>query len=125
MDLAEDRPENVKSMKDFYEAWWQDTASDMHYAHIPISTKKGEPVVLTIHDLHTSDGIPWNQNMVRAGEKNPHGHYTISVEGSGNYEFELRRYPLESELDNDDEVASEPGTVHKDGWEIGKSIPVN
>ena len=125
VDLAEEHPEKVKTMKDFYEAWWQDTASDMHYAHIPISTKKGGSVVLTIHDLHTSDGIPWNQNMVRAGEKNPQGHYTISVEEAGDYELELRRYPLESELDNDDEVASERGTDHKDGWVFGKGIPVN
>ncbi|WP_430424817.1 arylsulfatase [Maribacter litoralis] len=123
-DLSSKFPERVKNMQAFYEDWWKSTEQDMHYASIPLNTPNSENVLLTIHDLHSEDPIPWNQDLIRKGEQQPEGYYLIEITEPGNYQFDLYRYPPESNFainDTVEEIASKPNW---NGLAKGKGIKV-
>lgn len=110
-NLSDKFPERVKNMQAFYDEWWKSTEQDMHYASIPLNTPNNENVLLTIHDLHSEDPIPWNQDLIRKGEQQPKGYYLIEITEPGNYQFDLYRYPPESNFAINDtvkEIASKP-----------------
>ncbi|MBU2902075.1 arylsulfatase [Maribacter dokdonensis] len=110
-NLSDKFPERVKNMQAFYDEWWKSTEQDMHYASIPLNTPNNENVLLTIHDLHSEDPIPWNQDLIRKGELSPKGYYLIKITEPGNYQFDLYRYPPESNFAINDtvkEIASKP-----------------
>ncbi|SEC66696.1 Arylsulfatase A [Maribacter dokdonensis] len=110
-NLSDKFPERVKNMQAFYEDWWKSTEQDMHYSSIPLNTPNNENVLLTIHDLHSEDPIPWNQDLIRKGEQQPKGYYLIEITEPGNYQFDLYRYPPESNFAINDtvkEIASKP-----------------
>ncbi|PKA99681.1 arylsulfatase A-like enzyme [Flavobacteriaceae bacterium MAR_2009_75] len=96
-DIATDYPEKVKAMQDFYNVWWASTEGDMHYAKIPLTAPNEDAVLLTIHDIHSEQSIPWNQNLIREGKQSPdEGYYSVVVTEAGKYQFDLYRYPPES-----------------------------
>jgi len=97
-DIASKHPDRVLSMQYFYNNWWASLAPDIRYAEIPIGHKKANPAMLTIHDMHTSDNLPWNQVQIRKGMANPNGYYSIKVVEDGSYQFKLYRYAPESGL---------------------------
>ncbi len=97
-DVSKEHPEVVSEMKAFYDTWWADIQKDIRYAEIPLGHKEANPVMITVHDIHTSENIPWNQIQVREGENFPEGYYSIKVIEDGNYRFKLYRYPPESNL---------------------------
>ncbi|MBC6997094.1 arylsulfatase [Cytophaga sp. FL35] len=97
-NVAADYPDKVKAMQDFYNEWWVSTEADMHYAKIPLTAPNETSVLLTIHDLHSEQPIPWNQNLIRKGEQSPEGYYLVEVTEPGDYQFDLYRYPPESDL---------------------------
>ncbi|MEO9479382.1 MAG: arylsulfatase [Maribacter dokdonensis] len=110
-NLSDKFPERVKNMQVFYDEWWKSTEADMHYASIPLNTPNNENVLLTVHDLHSEDPIPWNQDLIRKGEQQPKGYYLIEITEPGNYQFDLYRYPPESNFAINDtvkEIASKP-----------------
>lgn len=97
-NIAKDHPDVVAKMQAFYDSWWTSVEPDIKYAHIPVGNENNEPVLITVHDIHTETAIPWNQDLIRQGKALPKGFYSIKVEKDGEYEFELSRYAPDSKL---------------------------
>lgn len=99
VNLAEEYPALMDSLKTAYESWWKGTetaAAQMTY--IPVGSEVPELVQLNSHDLHTPVGHPtWNQSQVRSGS-GAMGYWPIEVKNDGKYEVELCRWPKESGL---------------------------
>ncbi len=92
-DLAAQKPEIVKAMRDFYEDWWAGV-EPMVNDFVPQSIgSMQQPVVeLTSGDW---EGIyADNSGYVRTAVGGPSGgHWHLFVEQPGEYEFTLRRWP--------------------------------
>jgi len=121
-DLAGEHPDIVAKMNAFYEKWWDSVSQDFAYAEIPVGHQEHNPVRLTIHDMHTDANLPWNQILIREGEMDPDGFYSINIVRDGIYQFRLSRYPAESELAINGVAQKIPSTVYTDGAPVGKSI---
>jgi arylsulfatase A-like enzyme len=121
-DVAGQYPEVVSKMQAFYDEWWSSIEADIRYAEIPLGTSEANPVLITIHDMHTTDGLPWNQVQIRKGELSPDGFYNIKIVEDGDYQFELHRYPSESDLSLNAAAEEIPGTPFRDGLPEGKKI---
>lgn len=124
IDLADQYPGQVEKMQQFYEDWWTDTASEWKHSAIPIGNDNANPTFITIHDLHTGEQLPWNQEMIRVAKSNPDGYYKINVEAEGSYQFQLSRYPPESELAINASAAAVRAEAFKDGFSEGKALKV-
>jgi len=123
-NIADNHPDQVQKMQKFYDTWWQSIQSDIKHAYIPIGKDKA-PVYVNIHDLHTEDPLPWNQVQIREGAFHPKGYYTIRVQQSGDYKFELYRYSPESKLKTNENVPAIDATPYKDGLPKGIGIQVS
>ncbi len=121
-NVASEHPDLVQKMQAFYDSWWTSIEPEMRYAEIPVGHKEANPVAITVHDMHTTDNIPWNQVQIRQGEYAPDGYYSINIVEDGDYQFKLYRYPPESGLSlnaaSDEIMAS--STV--DELPVGRSI---
>jgi arylsulfatase len=95
-DLAGKHPEIVNEMRDHYEKWWK-AVEPMVNEFVPISLgAKQQPVVeLTSGDW---EGIyADNSGYVRQAVGGPTGgHWHVKVEEAGEYEFTLRRWPVQT-----------------------------
>ena len=123
-DLAEKYPERVKKMQAFYDEWWESLEPDIRYAEIPIGDEAANPVLITIHDMHTSDNLPWNQVQIRKGEAHPKGYYSINVVEDGAYHFKLYRYSPESNLALNTPIEKVDGTSFMDELPEGKALQI-
>lgn len=121
-DISELHPERVKKMQDFYDDWWESILPDIRYAEIPIGDEAANPVLITIHDMHTSDNIPWNQVQIRNGEANPDGYYSVNIVEDGKYQFKLFRYSPESGLALNASPQEISGTPYVSALPEGKII---
>lgn len=124
-DISAEHPERVKNMQAFYNDWWASIQPDIRYAEIPIGVKAANPVLLTNHDMHTSDNLPWNQVQIRKGEANPNGYYSIKIVEDGAYQFKLYRYSPESELALNASVEKIEATSFMDGLPEGKTLEID
>ena len=113
-NMADQFPDRVKKMKDFYNSWWTETESEFEYSHIKIGSPWQNPVILTCHDMHTEDDIPWHQGFIRKGAMNPQGYYSIEVAETGDYEILLGRWPFESGLPMREGIEGRKGTTSTD-----------
>jgi len=98
-DLAGQYPGRVKQMRDYYNEWWSSVSSEFSlYPVIKVGSEYENPVIITCHDSHVEDSeIPWNQNFIRRGLKNPvGGSYVIEFAGDGRYQIAISRWPLAS-----------------------------
>ena len=97
LDLADQHPEIVKTLRQEYEIWWERVSwrSD-EINSIPVGFDE-HPVTLTCHDIHTENNEQpaWNQRQVRLNQ-NPNGFWIIDVKNKGRYSIALHRYPKES-----------------------------
>lgn len=115
-DVAKDHPEVVKSMRDFYDAWWADIEPSFKIpAHIILGNPAENPSILTCHDWITIGSTPWNQGHIRKGDDKPNnqGFWYVWVEQAGEYEIELRRWPKEADRELSGDLpagADVPGT---------------
>ena len=114
-DVAADHPQQVKKMKDFYDGWWAELEPTfLETTEIYLGAQEAPRVTLTCHDW-IGGTPPWNQHMVRAamgyrpknsGKKKQTGgdsseepsgsFWAVKVLKSGEYNFELRRWPKEA-----------------------------
>lgn len=124
-NIAKDHPERVKQLNDHYDHWWADIQSDIRYAEIPVGRAEANPVLLTIHDMHTADDLPWNQVQIRKGEAHPSGYYSIHVAETGEYRFKLYRYPPESKSDINATIKEISGTAFMDALPEGKALTID
>jgi len=95
-NLADKHPEIVNKLLQAYENWWKDISkrSD-EYCRIIIGSEKENPTILTCHDWHGGrNEIPWNQRQIRQGFV-ANGFWAVEAARDGEYEFALRRWPIE------------------------------
>lgn len=121
-DVSGQYPDVVSKMQAFYDQWWSHIEPDIRYAEIPLGTPEANPVLITIHDMHTTEGLPWNQVQIRKCELSPNGFYSIKVVEDGVYQFHMYRYPPESNLPLTTAAKEIPGTPFRDGLPEGKRI---
>lgn len=125
-DLASQLPEMVETMRGYYEEWWSSVSSEFNqFPVIIVGSDQENPVVITCHDEHIHESnIPWNQNFIRDGDKNPMGGvFTLEFEHDGFYEIEISRWPFESGLAINEGVKGRAAT--KDGEVVSEGIAKN
>ena len=123
-DLADKHPDLVSEMNLFYDKWWASVEPDIKYAEIPLGNEIANPVTITVHDMHTTDGIPWNQVQIREGKLFPAGYYSVKVQDEGDYSFKLYRYPPESGLSLSASIEEIPGTAYQDALPKGQMLHI-
>lgn len=121
-DVSEQNPDIVLEMQFFYDQWWADIQPDIRYAEIPLGSEAANTTLITIHDMHTTENIPWNQNQIRKSEFSPKGYYSIKVVEDGIYSFKLSRYPPESGLALNASAQEISGTSFREGLPQGKVL---
>lgn len=120
MDLSEVYPGKVMEMNAAYEEWWEKVEEEAEYSPIPIGNPDAGPVILTAHDIHApTSEIPWSQYLVRTEDKSARGTYLLEVIQSGDYRFDLARWPFESGLSIGDRVAAVMPDLYTEGFPPG------
>ena len=119
-DVAEQHPEVVNAMRSHLDAWWEDVEDDAFKIHrITIGSPKENPTMLTACDWYQV--FIDMQKQARAGEKKS-GYWYVVVDQPGTYDFELRRWPIESGYGLNDSI---PETQYFDGVQPpGVSFPI-
>ena len=96
-DIADANPKVVEKLRAEYEKWWADLSDQFDkYCEIVIGSDRQNPTRLMSHDWH-GENVPWSQGHVRAGS-DANGFWAVKVERDGEYEFALRRWPVEAGL---------------------------
>ncbi len=95
-DISSEKPVIVEKLKGYYEKWWKNVSERFdEYCPIVIESKSEDPACITAMDWHAPiEQIPWNQNHIKNALKG-NGYWVIEPVKTGNYEFELRRWPRE------------------------------
>jgi arylsulfatase A-like enzyme len=124
-DVAKEYPGIVSEMRQFYDQWWANVEPDIEYAEIPLGNEAANPALITIHDMHTTQGLPWNQVQIRKGEFYPTGYYSVKVEEESEFSFKLYRYPLESGLALSATVDEIPAVAFRDGLPKGSILDIS
>ncbi len=124
-DISNTYPNRVKKMQTFYDLWWQSLQNDIRYAEIPLGNDKANPVLITVHDLHTEENLPWNQVQIRQAKAFPKGYYSVKIVEDGTYEFKLYRYPPETQLALNATVNEIPKTPFISELPTGKILAVS
>lgn len=94
-DVQGEHPNRARRMQAAYDDWWEKVNPvDPAAGHeIVIGSRHDNPTTLTTHDL--SGEVAWNHDQVLAGFSAT-GYWEIDVARQGDYEFALRRYPVEA-----------------------------
>ncbi len=121
-NVAEQYPDRVKEMDNFYNAWWEDVISETKYSIIDLGVDSID--VLTCMDIHSSGQFPnWNQEMIREGTPLTPAKFMVNFTKAGKYKISLGRWPMESGLaigsSADDAVQA---TAYTDARSKGKAI---
>ncbi len=140
-DVAQAHPEQVKRMREFYDAWWAELEPTFaQTTEIYLGHPDHPKVTLTAHDWIQEVNPPWNQAHIRgasqfgAGKgkrkkpgKSVHkGHWAVKVVEDGEYEIALRRWPEEANKPIVAELPAEPnvpGSSKAFRANPGKPIP--
>lgn len=124
-DISGKHPDKVQKLQTFYDSWWESIQPDIRYAEIPVGDEAANPVLITVHDIHATTYPPWNQVMIRQGEANPKGYYSVKVVEDGIYQFKLYRYAPESGLALNASAEKTNATPFADGLPDGKSLTLD
>jgi arylsulfatase A-like enzyme len=119
-DMAAKLPDLVKSMKDFYDAWWSKLEPGIS-APIPmlVGTPAQNPVMLTSSDWWEMDVD--NINSVSNAAGGPRGGvWNVQVESEGKYRMELRRWPFHTNMP----IASQGPRVTVNGRSLTHPVKV-
>ena len=121
-DLAATYPDKVAKMQAFYNQWWDEIEPEFRYAEIPLGAESANPSLITIHDMHTADNLPWNQVQIREAKFEPEGYYSVNIKKEGRYRFRLYRYAPEANLPLNASAEGIPGTAFLDALPKGLKI---
>jgi arylsulfatase B len=99
-DVRAKFPDVVSRLRADYEAWWNQTSEGHQQpVRIVIGHTVENPVRLTAHDWHGEGATAaWNQAQIRAAPV-ANGVWTLHVQRTGRYRFELCRWPKETALE--------------------------
>jgi len=102
-DIAEEHPEVVEAMSNHLNTWWDDVKDDAAKIHrIVIGSPEENPMMLTACDWYNI--FVDMQKQVRKGAKKS-GYWHVVVDQPGTYDFELRRWPVESGFGLNDSIS--------------------
>ncbi|MDR8394556.1 arylsulfatase [Aliifodinibius sp. S!AR15-10] len=122
-DVASEHPEVVNRLRESYNKWWTSLAEqgvNERYAYIKAGTRYENPVRLSSHDMHIYPyKYVWHQNGVLEGVRGK-GKLKIEIADEGTYRISLRRYPRESGLAFNEQVAA-----RKESVEISNPMPAS
>lgn len=86
----------ARELTRYYEEWYDDRLEEaMKYS--PIYISKDHPIKITCHAWHECTKMCFSQKNIRDGVDG-NGFFYVDILDEGDYEFELRRYPKESNL---------------------------
>lgn len=124
--VAEDHPEVVERLTEFYNDWWAElepTFGDP--ARIVLGNPAENPTRLTSHDWITVGSTPWNQAHIRDADAKPAniGFWYLDVESAGDYEIEIRRWPKEGKVSDTPIEASIPKGADVPGVQAFRARP--
>jgi arylsulfatase len=92
-NLASDKPDVVKAMRNHYETWWRGV-EPLVDEFVPISIGAAQQPVVELTSGDWEGIYADNTGHVRTAVGGPTGgHWNIQVETAGDYEFILRRWP--------------------------------
>jgi arylsulfatase A-like enzyme len=99
VNVASKHPEVVRELIAHYDAWWGKLpVNPDKYVRIVLGSDRENPSRLDCMDWHSDDsGEVWNQSQIRTAPA-ANGFWTVDISQSGNYKFELRRWPREVDL---------------------------
>ncbi|TWT89129.1 Arylsulfatase precursor [Neorhodopirellula pilleata] len=104
-NIAEEHPEIVSEMRDFYDQWWAELEPTFAQTTEIYLGHSDHPVVnLTAHDWIQKVYPPWHQGSIREASRNQvddeklkHvGYWAVKALTAGKYQISLRRWPTES-----------------------------
>ncbi len=123
-DVADQHPDVVKSLRDAYEDWWADISPRFgEFCEIVMGADEKNPTALTAHSWHGKEGI-YSQNHVRPAVRD-NGFWTVEVAEDGDYEFELRRWPMEADTPICEGLPARTGVPFVDDFPVGIPVAVN
>ncbi|MDC0088365.1 N-acetylgalactosamine-4-sulfatase, partial [Akkermansiaceae bacterium] len=95
-DIAKANPEVVTSLRGSYDVFWEDVSKDQSIlSNIVIGSDDAPIVMLTSHDWLIDVLPPWDQIHIKTGKPMMQGRWGLEVVTEGDYEFSLRRWPVE------------------------------
>ena len=93
-NIASKHPEVVAKMSKHLNTWWNDVKHDANKIHrVTIGSSKENPIMLSACDWYNI--FVDQQKQVRNGDERS-GYWHVEVDQPGTYEFEMRRWPVES-----------------------------
>ena len=109
-NVARENPKIVRAMRQHLNQWWDGVKANSETIHrIVIGSQQQNPIMLTACDWY--DIFVDMQKQIRQGVKK-NGYWHVIVDRPGTYEFELRRWPVESDFGLNDAI---PTTKVTDG----------
>lgn len=95
-DVAKENAEVLATLRASYDVFWDDVSKDQHIlSNITIGSDEAPLVMLTSHDWLIEVLPPWNQNHIKSGKPMMQGRWGLEIVTDGEYEFSLRRWPVE------------------------------
>lgn len=95
-DIFSSNEKLAMELTQFYEDWYDDRV-DEAIKFSPIYITKKEPVKVTCHAWHECTKMCFSQKNIRDGVDG-NGYFAVNVVDEGEYTFELRRYPKETNM---------------------------
>ena len=98
INVYDQNKELVHELQSAYLEWWEICSSQItNDVPISIGSEIQKKNVLRTHDMRNENSdVVWNQKQIRTGEKCL-GYWEVYIENAGEYEFNLRRWPEESD----------------------------
>ena len=131
-NIAAQHPDIINLLRTSYEVWWIGLQSSLDdYTRAIIGSSGQESNVLYSHDWHESKDqngasatAPWNQTHIRQGPyKN--GFWEVEIAESGKYAFELRRWPREAGVLNNQIIPVKQSVAGGSALPEGKSMDIS
>lgn len=130
-NIAREYPDQLAALRKWYENWWAElepTFSRTSELHLG-SPEAPELRITALQWINQAP--PWNHGLIRKAKKPApikfKGHWAVKVARDGNYAFEVRRWPKESELKIREGVHAHPprpGCLPSYSAVTGTALPV-
>jgi arylsulfatase A-like enzyme len=96
-NVAEQYPERVVEMNNFYNTWWEGVIQESKFTVIDLGVDAKD--ALSCMDIHSTGQFPnWNQEMIRKGTALNPANFLVNFTKEGAYKISLSRWPEESGL---------------------------